>query len=44
MKRHVRMFKLPAKVMPELEVARGSGAGTSHVMPGLRVFEFTAPN
>lgn len=29
MKRHVRKFKLPAKVMPELEVARGSGAGTS---------------
>jgi hypothetical protein len=23
------MFRLPAKVMPELEVARGSGAGTS---------------
>jgi len=29
MKRHVRLFKLPAKVMPELEVARGFGAGTS---------------
>ena len=28
MKRDVRIFKLPAKVS-ELEVARGSGAGTS---------------